>query len=98
MLYCPSCNNTHWTATRKHKVLALLRLKKELKCGKCGKLALGSIFLKTGNTVDRRPLCPDCKIRAVRSRRKGIERFIFFIRVYRCQSCKSRFRKLQVTN
>src|SRR5688572_26240457 len=98
MLYCPSCNDTHWKATRSRKLLALLRLKKELQCGKCGKVLLGSIFLNTGNTADRRARCPACKAKAVRSRRKGIERLIFFIRAYRCQSCKNRFRKVQLTS
>jgi hypothetical protein len=98
MLYCPSCNDTHWKATRNLKILALLRLKKELQCGKCGKILLGSIFLNTERKPDRRTLCPACKAKAVRSRRKGIERLMFFIRVYRCQSCKNRFRKLQLTN
>jgi transposase-like protein len=99
MLYCPSCNNTHWYTTKNVKVLAFLRLKKELKCGKCNKIVLGSIFLSTENGRKRSvTVCPSCKTSAVRSRRKGVERLLFFLRAYRCQACKIRFRKLQLTD
>ncbi len=97
MLYCPSCNNTHWNATDGPSVLALLRLKKELKCRKCGKIVLGSVFVKTDKEREHHAHCPACKSTAIRSRRKGVERLLFFLRAYRCQSCKNRFRKLQLT-
>jgi transposase-like protein len=58
---------------------------------------LGSIFLNTGNKAEKRTVCPSCNLRAIRSRRTGFERFFFFIRAYRCESCKSRFRKVRFT-
>jgi DNA-directed RNA polymerase subunit RPC12/RpoP len=98
MLYCPGCNNTHWTPTGKFKILAAIRLKRELKCGKCGKLKFGSIFLDTGSVKDRRVLCPTCNSRSIRSRRTTWERLLVFVRPYRCQECKLRFHKLHLTN
>jgi DNA-directed RNA polymerase subunit RPC12/RpoP len=99
MLYCPGCNNTHWTATGKFRVLAFLRLKRELKCGKCGKIMFGSIFVDTGTAKkERRVLCPTCKARSVRSRRTALERLLIVVRPYRCQECKLRFHKLHLTN
>jgi DNA-directed RNA polymerase subunit RPC12/RpoP len=98
MLYCPGCNNTHWTPTGKFSVLHFLRLKRELKCGKCGKIMLGSIFLDTGSVKDRRVPCPECKARSSRSRRKGMERLLIFVRAYRCQECKHRFHRLHLTD
>jgi DNA-directed RNA polymerase subunit RPC12/RpoP len=96
MLYCKSCNNTHWTPTGKFKVLAFLRLKRELRCGKCGKTALGSMFLDTGSAKDRRVLCPTCKARSIRSRRTLLERLLIFVRPYRCQTCKLRFHRVHL--
>jgi DNA-directed RNA polymerase subunit RPC12/RpoP len=98
MLYCPSCNNTHWTATGNFNILAFLRLKRELKCGKCGKIVLGSIFVDTGVVKERKVHCPACNARSKRSRRTGLVRLLIFVRAYRCQACKHRFHKVHLTN
>lgn len=97
MLYCPHCNNTHWRATGTVRLLDLLRLKRDLKCGKCGKVVPGSIFLDTGDKKERRITCPTCKATAIRSRRVGVERLLFFLRAYRCKECKHRFHRVRLT-
>jgi hypothetical protein len=97
MLYCPRCNNTHWSPTEQTKLLLLLRLKKELQCGKCGKVMPGSIFMRTSGTEKERKVhCPSCTASATRSRRTGFERLLFFLRAYRCKECKTRFRRVHL--
>lgn len=86
--------------------LAMLRLKRPYRCIKCDRIQLGSIFLdfkwsklakpkrKIGrdkpNTSDLK--CPECGGTVRRSRRRGIERLLFFTRAYRCSECATRFR------
>lgn len=53
--------------------------------------------LGTAKAKDRSAHCPACKAKAKRSRRKGLERLLFFFGAYRCQECKHRFYRLHFT-
>jgi hypothetical protein len=82
-------------------------LKRPYRCIKCDRIQLGSIFLdfslpkprkaKRGFKEDEANLkCPECGGNARRSRRRGIERFLFFAKAYRCFQCQARFRAIKL--
>jgi DNA-directed RNA polymerase subunit RPC12/RpoP len=55
----------------------------------------GSIFLDHDSRAEYQDVvCPGCGAAARRSRRRKLERAIFFLRAYRCSKCERRFRKL----
>jgi hypothetical protein len=112
MMYCPRCNNTHWEPVEPRNFLdrlAILRLQRPYRCEKCDRVRLGWIFLDS-NSKPRKPRrkipfatlrvedmrCPECGGGVRRSRRNGLERWLIFIRVYRCMECRNRFRTLKV--
>src|SRR5215470_483506 len=108
MMYCPRCNNTHWTITKPRgwlDRLAILRLKRPFLCIKCERVRLGSIFLDLRTSMFRKPRrkreenqhgsilkCPSCGGVVRRVHRKMLERALFFVRAYRCIECQTRFR------
>ncbi len=110
MMYCPRCNNTHWTRTEASRAadhFAILRLKRSYRCNKCGRIQLGSVFLdfkwpklsekkrKKSPPKKENVKCPNCGGEVRRSRRRGLERFLIFWRAYRCSHCDIRFRSLK---
>ena len=112
MMYCPRCNNTHWVKTNHRNLkdrLAILLLRRPLRCIKCDRVRLGSIFLDFKPLGARKPKrkiardndiselkCPQCGSSVRRSHRRSIERLIFFIRAYRCLDCRTRFRTVRL--
>jgi DNA-directed RNA polymerase subunit RPC12/RpoP len=100
MLYCPRCNNTHWTPAEMkgmRPLLAVLTLQRPYSCLKCGKITLGSVFLERRSlNRDKSPKvdCPRCGSATHRSRRQSVERLIPWLKAYRCSNCNSRFRRL----
>ena len=90
--------------------LAILRLKRPYQCIKCDRIQLGSIFLDFKWSSPRKPKrkiprdkpnasdlkCPECGGSVRRSRRRGVERLLFFLRAYRCSQCEARFRTFKL--
>jgi DNA-directed RNA polymerase subunit RPC12/RpoP len=86
--------------------LAWLVLKRPYLCIKCDRVQLGSVFLdfdwsrprKSRHKTSRDKKesievnCPECGGIARRSRRRGLERLLFFSKAYRCSDCEARFR------
>lgn len=86
--------------------MAWLILRRPYRCIKCDRVQLGSVFLDFHLGGARKPKrkvardhkdisklkCPECGSAVRRSRRKGIEKLIFFARAYRCHECEARFR------
>jgi uncharacterized protein with PIN domain len=90
--------------------LAILRLKRPYRCTKCGRMRLGSIFLDFKWFGPRKPkrkfvrdkgsasslTCPECGSGVRRSRRRALERVLFFLKAYRCVDCRARFWTLKL--
>src|SRR5690349_21775679 len=90
--------------------LAWVILKRPYRCIKCDRVQLGSLFLDFHLTGPRKPKrkiprdkkkiqdlkCPECGSSVRRSRRRGLERLLFFTRAYRCSDCDARFRTFKL--
>src|SRR5437016_405626 len=99
MLYCRRCNNTHWKRIAPKTVaerLLILGLKRQYLCLKCNKVTVASIFadIDWHRSKSKKPKkaksnptvkCPKCDGETRRSRRKGFERLVPFMRAYRCE-------------
>ena len=106
MLNCPRCHNNHWTLVGSKPAsaaLLLLTLRRRYRCLKCDRVMTASIFRNmTGRTLlhglKKRNFvrCPTCGQPARRSHRRVFERMVPFLRVFRCNDCKYRFRHFGV--
>jgi DNA-directed RNA polymerase subunit RPC12/RpoP len=88
--------------------LAWLVLKRPYRCIKCDRIQLGFIFLDFHSPGRQKPRhksrkkqaeeikCPECGGTVRRSRRRGIERLLFFSKAYRCSECEIRFRTFKL--
>ena len=91
--------------------LSFLLLRRPYRCIKCQRVQLGFLFLdfhwqsvcnlKRKTTArDTKTLaelkCPECGGQVWRSRRRGVERLLFFTKAYRCCECEARFRTFNV--
>jgi transcriptional regulator NrdR family protein len=90
--------------------LAWLLLRRPYRCIKCERIQLASIFLDfqwPGPRKPRRKIardqgditelkCPECGGSVRRSRRRGIERLMFFAKAYRCSECTARFKTFKL--